>query len=129
MKKASFKDGLEKARFYILCRTSKGIFKVICDGYYYEYKNVRMGIHNDDFPGWYVVTDLLSGMRMEVYNKFPTKKQLEENADYLISMKNSIPYDRYISQFSDAEVSNDISYMQWTKDEIETDITSQTTKS
>lgn len=88
MKKVSFKDRLKKARFYIQRRNSKGIFKVICDGYYFEYKNVRMVINKGTSKSMYVVTELSTGMKMEEYNKFPTKKQLEENADCLITMKN-----------------------------------------
>ena len=75
MKKVSFKDELKKARFYIQCRNSKGIFKVICDGYYFEYKNVRMGINKGTSKSMYVVTELSTGMKMEEYNKFPTKNK------------------------------------------------------
>ena len=49
---------------------------------------------------------------------------MEEIADYLITMKNSIPYDRYISLFSDAEVLEDSSFIHWINDEVEIDLTS-----
>ena len=129
MRKASFKDRLKKARFYIQIRNSKGIFKVICDGYYFEYKNVKIGINKGNVAGRYVATELSTGMSMEEYTRFPTKKQLEKIADYLLSKKNSIPYDRYTSKFSGADVLEESSLIQWTKDEIEIDLTSQTTKS
>lgn len=116
-------QGLKKARFYIYCRIESRFYKVRCDGYYFEYKDIKLGIHKGYDTNLYVISELSTGRKYDEYDHFPTKKELKKAADYIAHGKGLIPYEKYINQFSAKRVRRKESLKRWSESEIEIDLT------
>lgn len=67
-------QGLKKARFYIYCRIESRFYKVRCDGYYFEYKDIKLGIHKGYDTNLYVISELSTGENMMNMTTFQQKK-------------------------------------------------------